>query len=44
MYALGMRRVWQVASLAWALCGAGWAQDREQKIAELGTCSLRAAK
>jgi homoserine O-acetyltransferase/O-succinyltransferase len=36
-----MRRVWLVASLAWLLCGVGWAaQEGEQKIAELGTCKL----
>src|SRR5215469_2712385 len=35
-----MKRVWVVASLACALCGAGWAQQGEQKIAELGTCKL----
>lgn len=35
-----MKRVWLAASLAWVLCGVGWAQEGEQKIAELGTCKL----
>src|SRR5215471_11789568 len=35
-----MRRVWLVVALMWVVCGIGWAQDGEQKIAELGTCKL----
>lgn len=35
-----MNRAWLVVSLAWVLCGAGWAQEGEQKFAELGTCKL----